>query len=159
MCVCIYLFIYLVGSRRRHVSPSIFFYSYVCWFGEWFKGCDRQEFTQFSLFLYLFFYCCSTTVVPIFPPSLSPTPLTPTFHTQSNYPHCLCPWVLYTCSLMTLFLLSPIILLPFPFWLLSVFSFLQFLWIYLFACLFCWLGSTYRWDNMVFVFHLLAYCT
>ena len=27
------------------------------------------------------------------------------------------------------------------------------------ACLFCWLGSTYRWDHMVFVPHRLAYFT
>ena len=29
----------------------------------------------------------------------------------------------------------------------------------LLACLFCWLGSPYRWDHMVFVFHLQAYFT
>ena len=29
----------------------------------------------------------------------------------------------------------------------------------LLACLFCCLGSTYRWDHMVFVFHQLAYFT
>ena len=29
----------------------------------------------------------------------------------------------------------------------------------LLAYLFCWLGSTYRWDHMVFVFHHLAYFT
>ena len=29
----------------------------------------------------------------------------------------------------------------------------------LLACLFCWLGSPYRWDHMVFVFHRLAYIT
>ena len=27
----------------------------------------------------------------------------------------------------------------------------------LLVCLFCWLGFTYRWDHMVFVFHHLAY--
>ena len=27
------------------------------------------------------------------------------------------------------------------------------------ACLFCWLGSTDRWDHMVFVFHRLGYFT
>ena len=27
------------------------------------------------------------------------------------------------------------------------------------ACLFCWLGSTYRWHHVVFVPHLLAYFT
>ena len=29
----------------------------------------------------------------------------------------------------------------------------------LLTCLFCWLGSTYRWDHMIFVFHCLAYFT
>ena len=29
----------------------------------------------------------------------------------------------------------------------------------LLACLFCWLGSSYRWDHMVFVFHHLGYFT
>ena len=29
----------------------------------------------------------------------------------------------------------------------------------LFVCLFCWLGSSYRWNLMVFVPHLLAYFT
>ena len=29
----------------------------------------------------------------------------------------------------------------------------------LLACLFCWLGSTYRWNHMVFVFHHQAYFT
>ena len=29
----------------------------------------------------------------------------------------------------------------------------------LLSCLFCWLGSTYKWDHMVFVFHCLAYFT
>ena len=27
----------------------------------------------------------------------------------------------------------------------------------LLACLFCWLGSTYMWDHMVFLFHHLAF--
>ena len=35
--------------------------------------------------------------------------------------------------------------LPPPLWLLSVYSLFQCLWLY-FAYLFCWLGSTYRWD-------------
>ena len=29
----------------------------------------------------------------------------------------------------------------------------------LLSCLFCWLGSTYRWNHTVFVFHCLAYFT
>ena len=45
-----------------------------------------------------------------------------------------------------------------PLWLLSTCCLFQSLWLY-FACLFCWLGSTYRWDHMVFVFHRLTYFT
>ena len=42
----------------------------------------------------------------------------------------------YTCSLTTLPLLSPVIPLCPPLWLLSVCSLFQCLWLYLFACLF-----------------------
>ena len=59
-----------------------------------------------------FFYCCSITVVPTSsPPLFPPCSTTPTSHIQS-FPHCLCPWVLYTCFLATLPLLSPVIPLP-----------------------------------------------
>ena len=63
-------------------------------------------FTTLSAFFFLFFYCCSSTVVSIFPPPLSPT-LNPSLLW-------LCPWVLYTCSLMTLPFLSPSIPSPLP---------------------------------------------
>ena len=55
----------------------------------------------------LFFYCCSITIVPIFPLTLPcPTnPPPPTF----NPPHCLCPWGLYTFLDWTLPLLSSVI--------------------------------------------------
>ena len=79
------------------------------------------------------------------PPCLNPTPL------------CLCLWVLYTYSLATLLLLSPVMPLLFPLWLLSVCSYFNVSGYILLTCLFCWLGSTYRWDHMVFVFHCLAY--
>ena len=77
------------------------------------------------------FYCL-ITVVPIFPhysPLPYPTP-PPTF----NPPHCPCPWVLYTCSLMTLSLLSPITPLPHSLWSLSVCSLFPCLWGFLPIC-------------------------
>ena len=46
-----------------------------------------------------FFYCCSSTVVSIFPPPLSPAPLTPISHPDS-FSLWLCPWVPYTCSVL-----------------------------------------------------------
>ena len=64
---------------------------------------------------FFIFYCYSSTVVSIFLPPL-------------------CPWALYTWSLMTLSLLSPLITFPPPLWLLSVCSVFQCLWLY-FACL------------------------
>ena len=61
--------------------------------------------------LFYFFYCCSSTVVSIFlPPLPPPHPLQlPTLNPSRLW---LCPWVLYTCSLTTLPLLS--LLTPFP---------------------------------------------
>ena len=91
-----------------------------------------------------FFYCCSSTIVSIFtPPRPPPAPPIPASHPWT-YPLWLCPCVLYTCSLMTLPLLS----------LSSLFSGnCQFVLYFsvsgciLLACLFCWLGSMYRWDE------------
>ena len=103
-----------------------------------------------SFLLLLFKYSClhfhPTTAPPI-----------PASHPWT-YPFWLCPCVPYTCSLMALPLFSPIIPLSPPLWLLSVSSLFQCLWLY-FACLLCWLGSTYRWDCMVLVFHCQAYFT
>ena len=72
-------------------------------------------------FFYIFKNCCSSIVVSIFPPPFPTSPSIPTFHLQS-YPLWLCPCDLYTCSLKTLLLFSPIIPLPTPLWLLSVCS-------------------------------------
>ena len=66
-----------------------------------------QEEHRFYIF-YFIFYCCSITVVQIFPPLLSIALPTPHSLSQSP-PCCLCPWVLYTCSLTRpLPLLSPV---------------------------------------------------
>ena len=121
---------------------------------------DISYFQQF--YIYLFFIDWLFIVVQVylspfschhFPPPHPPPP--PTLNSTSLW---LCPWVLYTCSLMTLPPLSPIIPFPSPLWLLSICSLFQCLWMY-FACLFCWLHSTYRSDHIVFVFHHLAYFT
>ena len=47
---------------------------------------------------FIFYYCCSVTVVPPFSPVVLPCPAHPhpRSHSQSP-PHCLCPWVLYLC--------------------------------------------------------------
>ena len=80
------------------------------------------------------FFNYSNTLVPIFfhpAPPVQPSPPT----TLDPTPFWLCPWGLYTCSLMNLSLLSPIILLLPPLWLLSACSLVQCLWL-CFACLF-----------------------
>ena len=80
-----------------------------------------------SLFLLFFYY--SIMVVPYSLPLLSSTLPTPTSNIQSSTPYCLCPWVLYTCPLTTLFL-SYVNPLTSPLWLLSVCSSFPCLWLY-----------------------------
>ena len=110
--------------------------------------------------IYHIFHCSSITIVTIFP-HYSPLPYPPPLpHSILPLPLCLCLCVLYTCSFTW----------PFPFFPLLCPSHLpcghcQFVLYFhafgliLLTCLFCWLGSTYRWDHMVFVFHCLAYFT
>ena len=93
-----------------------------------------------------------------YPPHYSPLPYPAPAPTFNPAPHCLCSWVLYTCSLTQ----------PFPFFPVLPPSHLpsgQCMFVLYFhaatsillTCSFCWLGSTYRWDHMVFVFHHLAH--
>ena len=70
-----------------------------------------------------------------FSPHHPPLPHRPSHPTLNPTHLWLCPWDLYACSLMTLPLLSPIILLALPLWLLSVCSLFQCPWLY-FARLF-----------------------
>ena len=110
---------------------------------------------HFILF-FAYFYCCSSTLVSIFTLPWSPTPTISASHPRT-YPLWLFPCVLCTYSLMDFSLFPPIIPLPS--------GYCQFVLYFnvscyiLLACLFCWLGSTGRWDHMVFVFHSLAYFT
>ena len=83
--------------------------------------------TNSFLNLFVFFIVVLVQLSP-FSPHHAP-------HPPQTYPLWLCPYVLYTCSLMALPLISPIILLSPPLWLLSVCSLFQCLWFY-FACLF-----------------------
>ena len=69
------------------------------------------------LFLLLFNYSC-----PHFPPLLFSALPTLTSHIQSSPLRCRCPWVFYTCSLMTFPLPSPVTPLLPPLWSLSICS-------------------------------------
>ena len=97
------------------------------------------------------FYCCSSTVVSIFLPPLSPTQPTPTSQPQS--------FPLLALSMGPLYMFpddpSPSFphYHPFPTPLVTVSLFFIVSGYTLLACLFCWLGSIYRWDHMVFFFH------
>ena len=112
----------------------------------------------FFPFFYFIFFIVVQVQLPPFPPTTPPTPALPTSPLDPSSLW-LCPYVLYTCSLMTL----P----PFPTIIPShiFFGYCQFVlyfnvsdYIFL-ACFFSWLGSTYRGDHMVFVLHHLAYFT
>ena len=113
---------------------------------------------QNSCFNSFFFYCCSSTVVCLFLLPLHPTPAIPTslswFHP---------PWVLSMCPLYIFFddpsSFPPIIPCHHPSGYCQIVLYFNVSGYILLACLFCWLGSTYRWDHMVFVFHHLAYFT
>ena len=85
-----------------------------------------------SFIIFLFFYCL-TTVISIFT-----TPI-PTPHPQTS-PLLLCPCVFYTCSLMALPLLTPII--PLPSGYCQFVLYLNVSGCILLACLFCWLGMS-----------------
>ena len=103
--------------------------------------------------LFKFNYCSSTVVSILLQPQPS------SVSTLDCTLFWFCPCVLYTCPSMTLPLLSPVIPLPYPS------GYCQFVLYFnvsgniLLTCLFCWLGSTYRWDHTVFVYHCLAYFT
>ena len=110
-------------------------------------------------YCFFYFYCCSSTVVSIFPPPLSPALLTPTSHPQSFPPFGFVHGSFIHVPWRSFPFFSPLFPSPLPS------AYCQFVLYFhvsgsiLLACLFCWLGSTYRWDYMVFIFHQLAYFT
>ena len=99
----------------------------------------------YLFYLFKFLYCCSNTVVPIFLSPLFPPPPPPSIFSPFGFVHgsfTHVHWQPFPFNLHT-----PSLLVPVSLFLISMSP------IY-FAYLFCWLGSTYRWDHMVFVFHL-----
>ena len=114
-----------------------------------------------SYYFYFSLFYCSITVVSIFPSLLSPA--LPTLHLPHSIllPSCLYSWVLYTCSLTWPFpFFPPLSSSPLPSGPCQFDLYSHVSGSILLTCLFCWLGSTYRWDHMVFevfVFHHLAY--
>ena len=100
------------------------------------------------------FYCLCYCSCPTFPPFAPCHKASPHFHTETSH-HSTCPRVMH------MFLTNPFPSsvsphFPPPLWSLSACSLFPCLWFSV-ARLFCWLGSTYRWDYMVFVFYHLAY--
>ena len=91
---------------------------------------NRKDFNYFIII----FHCCAITVVPISPPLISPALLTSTYtFNPLPHSHCLCPWVLHTCSLMVHRLSPPLSSLPSRYC--QFVLYFPHLWLY-FACLF-----------------------
>ena len=126
---------------------------------------SKMKFFGFYFFIYSFmffflilFYHCSSILVFIFLPPLSPTPPHPTSHPQL-YTFCLCHGYVIHVSWCSFLIFPPLSLSRFPSTYCQLVLYFNVSGSILLACLFCWLGFTYRWDHMVFVFHCLAHYT
>ena len=119
-------------ERRLFVKSNVQHVGHKRWQWRWWCGCKHRN----AFFPPFFFYRCSITFVPILGVYKS-SPLTYPPHLPLSIllPHCLWPWVFYTCSLMIFSLHSPVFPLLPPLWSLSVCSLFLCLWFY-FACLF-----------------------
>ena len=129
--LCVYLLSHLYC--RLYITAISTSFSKACAFNGYTPSPQTPQ--MYYLFIYLLFIYLSLlfmySCLP-HPTSTSPHPLPPTLNPS---PLWLCPWVFYTCSLMNLSLLCPVILLPSSLCLLSVCSLFQCFWLY-FACLF-----------------------
>ena len=117
------------------MGPNPHFSSPAKWGHSPFGGIN-PVFLVFVLEILKCCYCCSSTVVSILPPPCPTTPAILTFHPRT-YTLWFCPCVLYTSSLMALPLISPLITLPAPLCLQSVYSLLNVFGHILLACFFC----------------------
>ena len=124
---------HLYASQKVLVDSSLVAYSnnlsnsLFCWF-SYFP--ILLPFPYAFLFFHLTFYCCPVRVVPVFPPLLSsaqPTPLLP-----HSIPTLLSMSVGHSYMFLnsSLSLLSTLIPLPRPLWLLAVCSLFPCLWLY-----------------------------
>ena len=101
---------------------------YILFFNQNSLFCLTRFLLGLQYYFFNFFYCCSITVIPIYSPLLSPAQLTP------HLPHSLLPPLSLSLGLLHMFLdltlplLSPVIPLPTPLWLLSVCSLFPCLW-------------------------------
>ena len=73
--------------------------------------------------------CLALSMCPLYLFPDDPYPFSPVIHSHLPSAYCQCVLYFHVCGYILL------------------------------ACLFCWLGSTFGWDHMAFVFHRLAYFT
>ena len=126
----------------------------MCLFSEENKEFWYQWYLYTFIYFYLFFSYSCHTFFPITHPHL----IHPDSHSQSSpLSGPMSPLLIFLCLLLPL--LSPT--MPSP----PLSGHIQFILYFqvsgsiLLICLICWLGSTYKWDHMVFVFPFLAYFT
>ena len=111
-------------------------------------------------FSFNFFIVAKLQLSPFPTPHCFPLPCPPSLsHIQSALSLSLSIGPLYMFLDLTLPLLSPVTLLFSPLWSQAVILYFHVSGSVLLACLFYWLGSTYKWDHMVFVFHCRVYFT
>ena len=131
-------------KRQRPISNSVFSH---------FK--THAVSFHFELFFFIVVQWHLSPFPPITLPCSTHHPHLP--HSVLPLPHCLCPWILYRCSLTWPLPFFPVIPLPSGYCQFVLYFHVS---VYILrACLFCCLGSTYRWDHMVFVFHHMVYFT
>ena len=129
-----------------YLQCTLFFYCY-----------PKMKPLLILVFLLILLFCCSITVVPIFSPLLSPAQHKPHLPHSSPLPIAFCRVPLYMSLDLTLLFFPPLSSFLFPSGYCQFALYFHVSGSILLACLFCWLGCTYRWDHMVFFFHQLAF--
>ena len=132
-------------SKKTKISEVVVLQNVQIWY-----------YKKLYLHWFLSFYCCSLQLSHLFPHCPYPAPTTPSVSPPPlSVP--MSPLFMFLCLPFPFF--APLSRSPIPSGHCQFVLYFQVSVSILFICLFCWLGSTCRWDHVVFVFHRLAYFT